>query len=69
MNVNTFICAFGVDEMEQYSRNNNVELMGILETTQGDVFAVVQTEGEILGMSITIDDVEAVHRVPTQFKA
>lgn len=43
--------------------------MGILETTQGDVFAVVQTEGEILGMSITVDDVEAVHKVPTQFKA
>jgi hypothetical protein len=57
-----------VDEMEQYSRNSNVEIVGIPETPQEDVFALVQTVGEKLGMTITADDVEAVHRVPTQSK-
>jgi hypothetical protein len=55
-----------VDDLEQYSRNNNVEITGIPETPQEDVMAVVRAVGEKLKMEVVPDDFEAVHRVPTQ---
>ena len=55
-----------IAEMEQYSRNKNTEIHGVLEQDKEDVEEIVVAVGEILGVSITKDVIEASHRAPTK---
>ena len=53
-------------ELEQYSRNNNIELVGVPETPHENVETVMTKIGEKLGMPISPEQIDAIHRVPTR---
>lgn len=52
-----------VDEMEQYSRSNTLEINGIVEQEHENVLEVVKAVGNGLGCLITDEMVDACHRV------
>lgn len=52
-----------VDDLEQYSRRNCVELQGIPEEKNETVMEIVKNVGKALNMDITDDMVDACHRV------
>lgn len=53
-----------VVQAEQYSRNKNIEIRGVVECEHENTFAVVAKIGEIIKEPITKLDIEACHRVP-----
>lgn len=55
-----------IDELEQYSRSSNIEVVGMPETPQEDLDTVLSVIGKKLGLTITPDLIDAVHRVPTK---
>lgn len=54
-----------INDMEQYSRKNNIEIKGIPFTKGEDCLAIVQTIGDKIGCLLTRSDVDIVHRVPS----
>ncbi|KAH6942103.1 hypothetical protein HPB50_000948 [Hyalomma asiaticum] len=52
-----------VDELEQYSRSNNVEIKGV--PVEPDVNDVVSKMGQIIGETVSKDDIDICHRVFT----
>lgn len=52
-----------LDDMEQYSRSNTLEINGIVETENENVIDVVIAVGNGLGYPITNDMIDACHRV------
>lgn len=55
-----------VADLEQYSRQNNVEIKGVPTTKGEDCIAVLQRIGESAGCAIIAADIDVVHRVPTK---
>lgn len=53
-----------VEELEQYTRANNIEIKGVPVT--GDVSEIVKNIGDLMGESITESDIDVCHRVQTQ---
>ena len=54
-----------LDEIEQYSRCNNLEILGVPQTHAEDVDEIVMKVAEKLGDCVEKKDIEAAHRVPT----
>lgn len=55
-----------VAELEQYSRNNNLEIKGV-PSTQGECCtAILKQIGEKVGCAVTDSDIDVVHRVPAK---
>lgn len=54
-----------IDEMEQYSRNANVEILGVPETPSEMVETIVGVIGQKLQVNIVKTDIEVAHRIPT----
>lgn len=52
-----------VDELEQYTRSNNVEIKGV--PVEPDVIDVVSKMGQLIGESVSKDDIDICHRVFT----
>lgn len=55
-----------VVQSEQYSRNKNIEIRGVVECENENTFAVVAKIGEAIKEPITKLDVECCHRVPVR---
>lgn len=55
-----------IEESEQYSRRNNIEVIGIPETPNEDPNLIVKKIGEVIGIPIEERDLDDCHRVPTQ---
>lgn len=54
-----------VRSLEQYSRKNNVEIVGIPETPKENAIALVKDVGTALGLEIQEADISTAHRVPS----
>lgn len=52
-----------VEDLEQYSRRNCVELQGIPETKEESVTEIVKQVGNVLGMELTETMMDACHRL------
>jgi hypothetical protein len=50
--------------LEQYSRKNNVEIMGIPVTNNENIMDIVKDIGAAIKIEVRTDDVMAAHRVP-----
>lgn len=57
-----------VAQVEQYSRLNNIEIKGVPVTQGESCSELLERIGEKVGCSVTPDDLDTVHRVPTQVK-
>lgn len=54
-----------VDSLEQQSRMNNVEICGIPEKENENLFSVVSRVGESIGCNVMASEVDTFYRVPT----
>lgn len=54
-----------VAELQQYSRNHNLEIRGIPPTREEDVYMVLQAVARALGVGFSRDSISAAHRLPT----
>lgn len=52
-----------LDDADQYSRINCLEINGIPESNQEDVTEVVKTIGSVLGVDVNAEDIDACHRL------
>lgn len=52
-----------VDQFEQYTRVNNLEIQGVPEKTGENVYTIIETIGNTVGCKITRNDVDIAHRV------
>ncbi|KAH7954574.1 hypothetical protein HPB49_019984 [Dermacentor silvarum] len=55
-----------VGDLEQYSRQNNVEIKGSLKTDRENCLSIVQVLGEKIGCPVAAADIVIVHRVPAK---
>ncbi|XP_031338839.1 uncharacterized protein LOC116167585 [Photinus pyralis] len=55
-----------IDELEQYSRVNCVEINGIPESKNEDVLNIVKSVGTALEINVSDGDVDACHRLGTK---
>lgn len=55
-----------VADLEQYSRNNNVEIRGVPSTKGEDCAAIVELIGEVSECPVARSDLDTVHRVPAK---
>ncbi|KAI4463406.1 l1 transposable element-related [Holotrichia oblita] len=53
-----------IEDLEQYSRLNNLEIQGVPESTNENVLNVVNSIVTFLKVPFTENDIDAVHRVP-----
>lgn len=53
-------------ELEQYSRQNNIEIKGVPTTKGEDCTAILKRMGDAIGCTVTPADIDTVHRVPTK---
>ena len=53
-------------ELEQYTRKNNIELNGVVETPQEDVEEICCAVAKVIGVQLAKEDIEAAHRIPTR---
>lgn len=53
-------------QCEQYSRQSNVEIRGLVETNGENVADLVRKIGDAVGEAVRGDEIEACHRVPTR---
>lgn len=52
-----------IDQLEQYSRSYNVEIQGVPEKENENVYTIVQTIGQSLNCPVEITDIDIAHRV------
>lgn len=52
-----------VDDADQYSRINCLEINGVPESNQEDVSEVIKTIGSVLGVEVNAGDIDACHRL------
>lgn len=52
--------------LEQYSRNANLEIQGVVKTENESIIAILSTIGNAIDEPISECDIEACHRVPTR---
>lgn len=55
-----------VQELDQYSRLNNLEIRGVPQTQGEDCLKIIQKIGDKIGSSVKVEDIDAVHRVSTR---
>lgn len=55
-----------MSELEQHSRQNNIEIKGVPVTQAEDCLAILQQIGEKVECPISAADVDVVHRVPAK---
>jgi hypothetical protein len=55
-----------IDDMEQYSRNANIEIAGVPETPGEIPETIMTTIAQKLNVKVEKTDIEAAHRVPSQ---
>lgn len=55
-----------VVNMEQYSRNANIEIQGVSQEKDENVFDIISKIGSVIEEPITEADIEKCHRVPTR---
>lgn len=53
-------------ELKQYGRRNNIELKGVPSSKNEDLHKVLQDAAASLQVSISSNDIDVVHRVPTR---
>lgn len=53
-------------ELDQYSRQNNIEIKGVPSTKGEDCTAILKCMGDAIGCTVTPADIDTVHRVPTK---
>lgn len=58
-----------VEEISQYSRRNNIEIHGIPELPQENVYNLVSDIGKALECNINKKDIDVAHRVPSSNKS
>lgn len=51
---------------EQYSRNSNIEIQGVVEKEEESVKDIISKMGQVISEPISESDVESCHRVPTR---
>lgn len=51
-------------DLEQYSRNRNIEIKGLPPAEKEDLPAVLKTLGDVIGEQIAESDIDVYHRVP-----
>lgn len=56
---------YKLNEMEQYSRNYNIEIKGVPEARNENVYDIVNKISEQLGCNNVAADIELCHRVPS----
>jgi regulator of replication initiation timing len=52
-----------LDDADQYSRINCLEINGIPETKNEDVTEIIKTIGNTLGVTVSAEDIDACHRL------
>lgn len=55
-----------VNDLEQYTRRNNVVLTGVPETAEENIHEVVKKCGKSVGVLIHEKDIDVVHRMPAK---
>lgn len=55
-----------VNDLEQYSRSNNVEIVGVPEKKNENLLDILSNIGAFIGYPIDESKVDVVHRVPTR---
>lgn len=56
-----------VNLLDQYSRNKNIELNGVIESPNEDLIGIINKIAERINMqNFHRDDIEIVHRIPTR---
>lgn len=55
-----------VNELEQYSRNNNLEIKGVPPTQGECCTAILKQIGEKVGCPVSDSDIDVVHRIPAK---
>lgn len=58
--------ATSTDAMENYSRRNNLEISGLPETEGENPDSAVIAIAQVVGVTISENDIDAAHRVPTK---
>lgn len=53
-----------LDNLEQYSRRNNLEIHGVPEVEQENLLKTINEIGNVLDCPVSSDDVDTLHRVP-----
>lgn len=53
-------------EMQQYSRNRNIEIVGIPLTEKEDILKVTEKLASVLNVTYETKDISAVHRLPSR---
>ena len=61
--------AFKLDALEQYGRRQNLEIVGILVTSNEDTNAIVQEIAELLQVTISSKDISTSYRLYTKSKS
>ncbi|KAG8275921.1 hypothetical protein J6590_075736 [Homalodisca vitripennis] len=51
--------------VEQYSRNSNIEISGIAQTAGENIQSVVEDAGKVIDVEVKCGDIAAAHRVPS----
>ncbi|KAH6946556.1 hypothetical protein HPB50_013971 [Hyalomma asiaticum] len=59
-------CQSGLLQSEQYSRNRNLEIKGVTEKPNENLVEVLQKIGEVVGETVTAEDIDVCHRVRTK---
>lgn len=55
-----------IAHIEQYSRNKNIEINGVIQKENENIIDVVSKVIAVLGVELGIDDIEVAHRIPTR---
>lgn len=55
-----------VNEMQQYSRNRNIEIVGVPLTEKEDVFSIIEKVATVIDVNYDKKDISAAHRLPSR---
>lgn len=56
---------YEIAELQQYTRNQNIEIRGIPMTRNEDVYVVLKAVAQALGVAFNRDTISVAHRLPT----
>lgn len=57
-----------MDDLQQYTRNKNIQIDGIIKVKDENLKDIVIAIGEKVNLTIQNNDIDAIHRVPTRSK-
>jgi len=53
-----------IRDMEQYTRRNNLEVVGVPVSTGEDIYSLIEKIAEVIGVDFHREDISVAHRVP-----